>query len=92
MTTRLHLATAVLCGNSICQNPADVCQEIYDINDPCCPGCGSYTSHPISMWIPASSPPRQLMEDRREHAIPLLDVITEGSTDGTERDLASTTP
>ena len=52
----LNLASAVLCRNSTANRPEDICQTIYDITEPCCPGCGSDSFDALTTWIEADHP------------------------------------
>ena len=52
----LNLASAVLCSNSTATCPGDICQTIYDITEPCCPGCGSRTFEALTQWIEGDHP------------------------------------
>jgi len=52
----LNLASAVLCSNSTATCPEDICQTIYDIREPCCPGCGSHSFEALTQWIEVDHP------------------------------------
>ena len=95
----LNLGSAVLCDNSVAEKMEDVCQTIYDITAPCCPGCGSTDYQRLSRWIPvdriyrrgewARAHPVTLLANKK--LIQLTTVVEEGSTDGKES-VARATP